>query len=1235
VGSSVKVTANAQGKFEIYLRTDLAWERVGLQDGTIEFSAELWDYALGRFGFDLEVFDAQYYDQEPVIETRKIIQAINEELFIDDLAIERNRSLVLMFDYVLSEFSAPEWLVKTSLIDVDHRIRDLVPYQNFVRDNQEFVEDYIQEVKPYHVQIREFNLQYAGLDDFRGDIADFDLPAYFNTALEIPEFTSPVLLPYNLGTAFNSLLTTQSDVPASSTLWNSWPYSAWYSNYLLNLVEVQIVNPGSGYIEPPVVTIVGSAIQPAQGRAVINSLGQITEVIITTPGIGYTTTPTIEFSIGSGSGVQAYALMGGAGRAQNYNDQIINTNDVYYSPVRTFRTTMKFDRYQYVPTLTEWNANATYQNGDLVRYVDRVWQADSQDSTPVVGPTFDLENWQLVNAGTYNNGVGLSGVDRTMGLYVAGVNSPGLELPLLIDGVDYPGVQVYGEYFLGDPNALDAVYQSEFTDTELGNRFSDINVNGGEFIGPYEGHAPEELVNGSEFDTLDFKVFTRPGSDWDQNGHGFDVKSIRYTYSQAVEDYSWAGIVENPAQIIVSNITTGLDLAKDINYTVNWNNQTVSIVSSVMAQPGDIVNISVYEVGGGSQLYRENYTGATIEQTVVIPVNSAEIYDIVILVNGQLAQSPTWEPYADAVTWSIFESYSKLSVVINNGVYYRSLQTVPPGTEITNVLYWLEFVPFLETAVSFNQLFDFADGISMLVLGTTTPEQYSWSTPQVQTVIADAGLVSSKTFAITNSLQGTNPANLIVTRNGLRLTPAEGIEWTGDDSTVSFGLPQRGGYEQSIINPITDISVWVDNVLQTQSFGSIAGQFSVTNWDGSNVPGRQVVFVTPPAAGANILISVNTTADYKLVGNQIEIVNPINLNDVFLITTWNDTSQQNILTQLFRGPVITGLVIVEPYDSTDYDLAVINNDPGSYDYSTGTSVATNQFNLGRTDIDPSRLWVTLDGTRLFDGVDYTVQNGELILSSGAISSLQVVAITQFTNSVTPEELGFRIFQDMRGVQAVYRITRATTTQLAAAVTATATEIQLTDVSALDEPNLEQGIFGIVMIDGERIMYRQRNLTLNTISGLMRGTGGTGAAEHEIGADVTDIGRGNLLNQAYQDYIVSDTTLSDGSTVIYYAPSITDVDFGDSSTIFVDAIEVYVGGQRQYPASITESPYPWIVTNFDPVAIEFLEELPPEGVEVTILIRRGVTWYEPGANTASNGVALQDTNTEAARFLRGE
>ena len=40
------------------------------------------------------------------------------------------------------------------------------------------------------------------------------------------------------------------------------------------------------------------------------------------------------------------------------------------------------------------------------------------------------------------------------------------------------------------------------------------------------------------------------------------------------------------------------------------------------------------------------------------------------------------------------------------------------------------------------------------------------------------------------------------------------------------------------------------------------------------------------------------------------------------------------------------------------------------------------------------------------------------------------------------------------------------------------------------------------------------------------------------------------------------------------------------------------------------------------------------VEVDILVRRALTWYAPGAGTPSNGEPLQETETAAARFLRG-
>jgi hypothetical protein len=511
--------------------------------------------------------------------------------------------------------------------------------------------------------------------------------------------------------------------------------------------------------------------------------------------------------------------------------------------------------------------------------------------------------------------------------------------------------------------------------------------------------------------------------------------------------------------------------------------------------------------------------------------------------------------------------------------------------------------------------------------------------------VADVNFVTTRTVTLTNSLQGTNSANIVVNKNGLRLRPAEGIEWTGDDSSVSFGLPQRGGFSQSIINAPTDVSVWVDNVLQTQTIGPTVGDYAVTNWDGSNTPGRQVVFYTPPPAGAKILISVSTAADYTIIGNQLSVVVAPNLGDVFEFITWNDTSQLNALTLVFQGPVTTGVTVEEGYDDTVFDLATVSGTPGSFDYSAGISRSNNDLWLQRADIDAGRLWVTLNGFRLMEGVDYVVQGEYLILAQGTMSSADIVAMTEFTNSVVPEALNLRIFQDMRGVQATYRITNATTTALSQSLSATADIMYVDNAAALSTPNLPKGIFGVLTVDGERIMYRERNVVENYISGLIRGTAGTGAASHEAGALVYDIGRGNLLNQEYQDYIVSNSDMGDGTTTIFYAPNIDIADLGDSSTVYAESIEVYVGGIRQYAYSDTTatSQYRWFVAEFGPLAIEFVvdssvtpELLPPAaGSEVTILQRRGVSWYEPGDGTASNGVALQETNTAAARFFRGQ
>jgi len=321
----------------------------------------------------------------------------------------------------------------------------------------------------------------------------------------------------------------------------------------------------------------------------------------------------------------------------------------------------------------------------------------------------------------------------------------------------------------------------------------------------------------------------------------------------------------------------------------------------------------------------------------------------------------------------------------------------------------------------------------------------------------------------------------------------------------------------------------------------------------------------------------------------------------------------------------------------------VSDTPGSYDYSLGTTISVNNFYLERSLNEASRLWVTLDGNRLFEGIDYTVEGDYLILATGVIRSTQVLVIEEFTNSIVPDAIAFRIFQDMRGVQATYRITEATTTSLAQDLSSTANIAYVTNAGRLSEPDLEMGVFGIVTIDGERIMYRARDIVANTISGLMRGTAGTAAADHNAGTSVYDMGRGNLLAEQFQDYIVSDSSMGDDSTTTFYAPNIAFADFSDSA-VETSAIEVYVGGMRQYAYSDTTatSQYRYFITDYDPLAVEFVVDdsvfppltAPAAGSEVTILVRHGVTWYKQGDGTASDGIALQDTETQAARFLRG-
>jgi len=93
----------------------------------------------------------------------------------------------------------------------------------------------------------------------------------------------------------------------------------------------------------------------------------------------------------------------------------------------------------------------------------------------------------------------------------------------------------------------DTNIQSFYDDLTLGSKPEDIDVDGGEYVDIFNSHAPEELLPGLIFDTLDIKVFTIDPSDPTNNPMGFRISKTM--------------AVETPAP----SVTDMLTLTKTIN----------------------------------------------------------------------------------------------------------------------------------------------------------------------------------------------------------------------------------------------------------------------------------------------------------------------------------------------------------------------------------------------------------------------------------------------------------------------------------------------------------------------------------------------------------------------------------------------------------------------------------------------------------------------------------------------
>lgn len=673
-GLIVRVKNGTGGSSETYIWQNSSWVRIGLENGTVQILSTLWT---GPGGWDSTTWDAigDTWDDLIAEETRWIVRWLNEQCYIDEFLIERNRSLMLMFRFIQSESLEQNnylpWLNKTSLVDVDHRIRSLLPYKKFQRDNQEFLSGYLNEAKPYHVFIKDFVFSYDGIDTYAGDYTDFDLPAQYNGITNT--FDSPQMI-YSQTFDSNQYLPT-------NPIWQTAPYSQWASNYGLSFkTNVTVLNSGRAYTEPPKISVYVDTTQyPAPREEAVlvpvMNAGTVTSIIVQNAGSGYVVQPKIIIEPSlinsfSSSGVDPLT-----NEITITGHDFISGDSVVYSkdPATEAPLGLREGYYYYVRVL---DANTialyyTYQNAvenDKTAAADnlRVSLISAGSGTNYLGITprlefsttaapvrqmtvtmkfdrvtyrdtsnsWDTQNWDVEAWDYYDD----TAASRIIQNYSPTANMPGIDLTQLMTGMEYPNSTFQGPAFSesGNLSILDTELLSpSFTYDTSTNPIYYI-VRGAPFT---DGVTPDFAYEGPDFSqgsnpTVDVNLIDTPFDYTPPSGPPYyNVQGGQFTDGYGPEELV-PGIYTDFLNISVTSDDATLSFRLSVNKygqqkVYNTNPYTQTALTADFYSTGRIDD--VLEVGDASKLVTTSTVTVTTNGSGVATISTGDANQLVLI----------------------------------------------------------------------------------------------------------------------------------------------------------------------------------------------------------------------------------------------------------------------------------------------------------------------------------------------------------------------------------------------------------------------------------------------------------------------------------------------------------------------------------------------------------------------------------------------------------------------------
>ena len=1287
IGKHVKVTSADTGGWKLYMKTADGWLNVGTENGTIRLSTKLYDYSQDATGFaGGDNFDDNFFDQEPALETRKVLTALRDDLLINDLAVEYNTLFFTGLRKVLSEQTYVDWLFKTSFINAKNSVRQLDQRKTYTTGTDSWIESYVNEVKPFHTKLREYTLGYDKTETQDGIYTDFDSPTFYDSG------TGKIR---GLNVALDTAKLTE------------YPWQMWNDYHKKYVQSITVTKGGSGYTTAPTITIVGgttASTGPFQLQATSSSgstsgtygyyyplfssqtqaqiwdsqnggsgttniytfdgftgtfygpstsitatstmsgaykmyvtpnttaatatatiqNGAVTKITVTGIGANYTTTPGVVITGGASDGSSP------TDRAKAYANL---NNDL----VRDLDTTIKFDRVSSTSRVVDWAASTSYAYDDLLRYKNQLYKVTNAFTSSA---DFDENVGSLYKV--YGDETGLTAADRTKGFYTPGAGMPGNELDQVMTGVDYGGTMVTGLLFTQEAGWdkagwYDFPWDNYGTSRVVSFRADGVNNDYTFATAPASTDVFHVYISQDDSTRTKLPDVIRG-----------DGSTVRFAISEIAEvnaliefiPFDDDGVLtptdDRTLDSIIKGGLFGSALGHAPSDIVLEGDAFVSPDTSYAPEevlPGqmfDTVDIKVYTSpeSGVPFISEKNYRGDGTTTTYSIGDFPGTLGSVTVAVDGsvkKLTSDYTINVANKTITFGTAPAdHSEIStkVFAISGENYRVLNTYTGDGSTTAFL--------TSTRGEFN-LDSTTSDIYVTVDGVPTTAYASSTTANTITVTFNSA-PAANTFI---QIAGFNKS----TTSTRSFASIRSETFTYDGSTNRYSLT----YPPGAIGPFSGLTVvelngrvlrGPDNTYylgdgSTYTYGVVSGLEDDSTVD----PAKTISSASQVEVFVNgVKKDLNTHYTVDTGNNNIEFVTASvpTATDVICISTLVD-HQYFVDGGSDADVVLVPSAITSPYSLSTSDVVTVTTFNNALGMKQRREVlqgrASGIFKLRFDTLNAGYTYAWLNGEQLIQGSDYTVSGNTITVNGRTIATTDRLDVMYFAVDTAVSATGFRIFKDMMNRTFYKRISKTATTKLTLDMTEGTQTITVEDGAVLQDPKQILSYDGSTIssiIPGVVFIDKERIEYFTKSSNTLGQLqrGTLGTGIKEHGSGTEVVDASGTQTIPYADTVYTNTFTGDGSTVIYAL---------SQTPSSASELDIFIGGQRLLLTSEDGSTINYSVSGSNVT----LSTAPASATQIKILHKKGQVWYTAADGNPADGKGLQASTTQQAKFIANE